>query len=81
MKRIFIFAFYLLLFEVQSQDIKSAEYQFPINPGQQNYLAGTVGEIRGSHFHTGIDVKTGGRTGLPIYAVADGYISRIKVSK
>ncbi|WP_462248199.1 M23 family metallopeptidase [Ekhidna sp.] len=80
MKRIFIFAFYLLLFEVQSQDIKSAEYQFPINPGQQNYLAGTVGEIRGSHFHTGIDVKTGGRTGLPIYAVADGYISRIKVS-
>lgn len=63
-----------------SQDFKAIEYQFPINPGQQNYLAGTVGEIRGSHFHTGIDVKTGGRTGLPIYAVADGYISRIKVS-
>lgn len=63
-----------------AQDLDAIDYQFPINPGQQNYLAGTVGEIRGSHFHTGIDVKTGGRTGLPIYAVADGYISRIKVS-
>jgi hypothetical protein len=62
------------------QDFESIQYRFPINPGQQNYLAGTVGEIRSSHFHTGIDVKTGGRTGLPIYAVADGYISRIKVS-
>lgn len=55
-------------------------YTFPINPGSQNYLAGTVGEIRSSHFHTGIDVKTGGDIGLPIYAIADGYISRIKIS-
>ncbi|MEP1032728.1 M23 family metallopeptidase [Ekhidna sp.] len=72
----------LLLFVLNliGQDLNSIDYQFPINPGQQNYLAGTVGEIRSSHFHTGIDVKTGGRTGLPIYAVADGYISRIKVS-
>ncbi|GAB4237279.1 MAG: M23 family metallopeptidase [Ekhidna sp.] len=62
------------------QEIEPIEYQFPINPGQQNYLAGTVGEIRSSHFHTGIDIKTGGRTGLPVYAVADGFISRLKVS-
>lgn len=55
-------------------------YTFPINPGSQNYLAGTIGEIRASHFHTGIDVKTGGEIGLPIYAIADGYISRIKIS-
>ncbi|SNT38236.1 Peptidase family M23 [Ekhidna lutea] len=74
---------YLLLigfFTLQGQEFNGVKYQFPINPGQQNYLAGTVGEIRSSHFHTGIDVKTGGRTGLPIYAVADGFISRIKVS-
>ncbi len=55
-------------------------YIFPINTGSQNYLAGTVGEIRSSHFHTGIDVKTGGEIGVPIYAAADGYVSRIKVS-
>ncbi len=55
-------------------------YIFPINPGSQSYLAGTVGEIRSSHFHTGIDVKTGGQIGLPIYAAADGYIFRMKIS-
>lgn len=55
-------------------------YLFPINPGQQNYLAGTMGELRSSHFHAGIDIKTGGQVGLPVYASADGFISRIKVS-
>lgn len=55
-------------------------YQFPINPGQPNYLAGTVGEMRSAHFHTGIDVKTGGKIGLPVYATASGYVNRIKVS-
>ncbi|MEQ9467149.1 MAG: M23 family metallopeptidase [Ekhidna sp.] len=69
-----------LFLGTHAQDFNAIEYQFPINPGQQNYLAGTVGEIRSSHFHTGIDVKTGGGTGLPVYAVADGHISRIKVS-
>ena len=52
---------------------------FPVRPGQQNYLSGTMGELRGSHFHGGMDIKTGGVTGLKIYAAADGYVSRIKV--
>ncbi|MCC5930998.1 MAG: M23 family metallopeptidase [Cyclobacteriaceae bacterium] len=56
------------------------EYLFPINPGSQNFLAGTLGELRTSHFHAGIDVRTGGVTGLPVYASADGYVSRLKVS-
>lgn len=43
-------------------------------------LAGTFGEIRANHFHSGIDIKTAGVEGAPVYAVADGYISRIKVS-
>lgn len=55
-------------------------YLFPINPGQQNYLAGTMGELRSSHFHAGLDIKTGGQSGWPVYATADGYISRIKIS-
>ncbi len=63
-----------------AQEIDGLVYTFPINPGQQNYLAGTVGEIRSSHFHTGIDVKTGGRTGLKVLATTDGHIARIKVS-
>lgn len=43
-------------------------------------LSGTFGELRSGHFHSGMDIKTGGVEGKNIYAVADGYISRIKVS-
>lgn len=42
-------------------------------------LAGTFAELRGSHFHSGIDIRTNERTGYAVIAPADGYISRIKV--
>lgn len=44
------------------------------------YLSGNFGEIRSNHFHTGLDIKTQGRQGVPIYAIEDGYVARIKVS-
>lgn len=44
-------------------------------------LSGTFGELRSNHFHSGIDIKTQGKQGLPIYAAASGYASRIKVSQ
>jgi len=43
-------------------------------------LAGNFAEMRSNHFHAGLDLKTDGREGLPVYAAADGWISRIKVS-
>jgi murein DD-endopeptidase MepM/ murein hydrolase activator NlpD len=44
------------------------------------YLSGTFGELRSNHFHSGIDIKAyGGKTGQPILACAEGYVSRIKV--
>ncbi len=43
------------------------------------YLAGDFGEIRPNHFHSGIDIKTNQREGYPVYAVADGYVSRLRV--
>lgn len=42
-------------------------------------LAGSFGELRTNHFHSGIDFKTNQRIGYPVYAVADGYISRLRV--
>lgn len=43
-------------------------------------LAGTFGELRSNHFHMGMDIKSSkGVSGDSIFAVADGYISRIKV--
>lgn len=80
MHKFLILFFYLPLFGLSAQDTSEGHYLFPINPGDQNYLAGTMGEMRSSHFHAGIDIKTGGKTGLPVYATADGYISRIQVS-
>ncbi len=63
-----------------AQSTQQNNYLFPIKPGQQNYLAGTMAELRANHFHGGLDIKTEGREGFPVYAAADGFIYRIKVS-
>ena len=60
-----------------------------INPAGEFYISplkppfsfsGNFGELRPSHFHSGLDFRTQGRTGIPVYAVKDGYISRVSVS-
>ena len=43
-------------------------------------LSGNFGELRPNHFHAGFDLKTSQKEGLSVYAVADGYVSRIKIS-
>ena len=43
-------------------------------------LSATFGELRPNHPHAGLDIKTQGVEGKKIYAVADGYVSRIGVS-
>jgi hypothetical protein len=55
-------------------------YLYPINPGQPGSLAGTMGELRSTHFHSGIDIRTNNQIGFPVLASKSGYISRITVS-
>jgi len=43
-------------------------------------LSGTFAELRTNHFHSGLDIRTNSVEGLNIYAVADGFVSRVKVS-
>jgi hypothetical protein len=43
-------------------------------------LAGGFAELRVNHLHSGVDFKTQQRTGIPIYAPADGWVSRIRIS-
>lgn len=43
-------------------------------------LAGNYGEPRPAHFHMGMDIRTQEKEGLNVYAMADGYVSRIGVS-
>ncbi len=43
-------------------------------------LSGNFGELRPNHFHAGFDYKTQKKEGLNVFASADGYVSRIKIS-
>ncbi|HYV93210.1 MAG TPA: M23 family metallopeptidase [Chitinophagales bacterium] len=43
-------------------------------------LSANFGDIRDDHYHTGIDIRTNEKIGFKVYAAADGYISRIKIS-
>lgn len=43
-------------------------------------LAANFGELRPNHFHMGVDFKTQGKEGFNLYAIEEGYVSRIKVS-
>jgi hypothetical protein len=67
-----------------------SHFAFSQSPYPQDYfrnpldvkliLSGSFAELRSNHFHSGLDIKTQQRTGLDVYAAAQGYVSRIKVS-
>ncbi|MBR9861552.1 M23 family metallopeptidase [bacterium] len=71
---------------------QNKEYVFkrPVHNYPQDYfrnpidspvlLSGTFCELRTNHFHGGLDIRTLGMEGLSIKSIADGYVSRIKVS-
>lgn len=42
-------------------------------------LSGSFAELRTNHFHSGLDIKTQQKTGLNVYAAAEGFVSRIKI--
>lgn len=43
-------------------------------------ITGNYGELRPNHFHDGLDLSANGQMNLQVYAVEEGYVSRIKVS-
>lgn len=52
-------------------------FRYPLDIPPQ--ASGTFGELRATHFHAGDDYRTQQRIGLPVFAVADGYVSRVRV--
>jgi len=81
MKRILLFIFYSFCALAYPQQKYSYPTQFFINPLKiDTEPSGTFAELRGNHFHSGFDFKTQKKVGFKVYAVADGYISRIKYS-
>ena len=66
------------VFQLQAQ--KTIDPNYFSNPLDiPMILSGSFGELRNNHFHSGLDIKTQQRSGVPVYAPADGYVSRIKV--
>jgi len=53
-------------------------FSSPLNIGLS--VNGSFAEIRANHFHSGIDFPVQQKEGLPVFAAADGVVSRIKVS-
>ena len=67
----------MINYNVCSQQ-KLTNFRSPI--GIPIILSGNFGELRTNHFHTGLDIKTNGTINYRIYAVEDGFVSRIKIS-
>jgi len=75
--------YFLLLFLLASSSIFSQKkidntFLFPIDIKPS--VSGSFAELRSNHFHSGIDLSTNGKTGIPIKSMESGTISRIKVS-
>ena len=57
---------------------RTKDYCAPLKSSLE--LIGNCGELRSNHFHTGWDLSTGGKEGASVFAIEDGYISRIRIS-
>ncbi|MBC7615980.1 MAG: M23 family metallopeptidase [Pedobacter sp.] len=82
-----LFALLLLLIFIKSSNAQKvySNNKYPLTDFRQPLdinppaLAGSFGELRANHFHSGVDFRTNQRIGYPVFAVADGYISRLRV--
>lgn len=78
LKRSKIISFIVLFVFLQSATLLAQPYANPLDIPP--ILSGNFGELRNNHFHSGIDFKTQQVENKPIFAIADGYVSRINVS-
>lgn len=62
---------------IQSKEYPQNYFRYPLDLPPST--AGAFGELRPNHFHSGLDFKTNQRTGYPVHAVADGYVSRVRI--
>ena len=63
---------FLVIAPAAAQDNYAAPLRGPL------LVTGTFGELRSDHYHAGRDFR--GKVGTPVYAVREGFVSRIVVS-
>jgi hypothetical protein len=57
---------------------KDLNYLWPIEKSRK--LSSLFADYRSFHFHSGIDIRTGGETGYKVFACEDGYVCRLFTS-
>ena len=68
----------ILLIATHQLTVAQEKYPYPMDIPV--YISASFAELRANHFHAGLDMSTKGVIGVKVHAVADGYVSRIKVS-
>ena len=66
------------LFTISMAETFTQNYLWPLKI--RSKLSSQFGDYRAGHWHSGIDITTKGKTGYRVYAVADGYIYRVRTS-
>jgi hypothetical protein len=72
--RFFLLFFFLTIPQIYAQN----EYIWPTDAGEA--ITSSFAESRPGRFHAGIDVKTWGVEGYKVFAIRNGYVSKIAVS-
>lgn len=79
MRQTFIFLIsYLLLHTAVKAQYPRFIFRNPL--GIPMHLIANFGEVRSDHYHMGLDLRTQQRENLPVYAAAEGYVSRVVVT-
>ncbi len=68
---------YSLFVPAQSPSYPKNYFRNPLGIAMD--LSANFGELRSNHWHMGLDIRTGAKENLPVYATAEGYIAHIGV--
>lgn len=81
MFRFFVFLIFITCYDVsRREEVRAQQRQYDTPLPLPVLLSGSFGELRENHFHTGIDLRTGGKVGIPVISLKEGVVSRVKVS-
>ncbi|MFZ9661205.1 MAG: M23 family metallopeptidase [Chitinophagaceae bacterium] len=64
-------------FNVEQKINQSGFFSYPLDIIPK--LNANFGEMRPNHFHMGLDLFTAKRENLPVFAAAEGFVSRVKI--
>jgi hypothetical protein len=73
-----LFGTWIFVFGFCPSSVYAQDYTWPLDTLPA--VTSSFAEYRSGHFHSGIDLKTWGKTGFKVFAVADGYVSRLFVA-